>query len=65
MNHFSNTLSHTIHSYLDHLGGGLHKPDADKYSVFYSLCQAVFYVFVFRHRSLLEMEGGQYLHTAA
>ena len=46
-------------SYLDHLGGGVHKPDADKYSVFYSLCQAVFYVFVFKHRSLLEMEGGR------
>ncbi len=39
---------------LDHL-----KPDARQHGPFYSLCQAVFYIFVFKHRPLLEMEGGE------
>ena len=46
-------------SYPDDLGDGIHKPDIDKYSLFYFLCQAVFNVFIFRHRSILEMEGGR------
>lgn len=34
------------------------RPDVVWHAPFYSLCQAVFYLFVFRHKKLLEAEGG-------
>ena len=34
------------------------KPDVKQHGPFYSLCQAVFYIFIFRHEALLEAGGG-------
>ena len=47
-----------------------HKEDAEKFQrisgdfarrhrTFYSVCQAVFYVFVFRHKELMSMDEGE------
>ena len=41
------------------------KPDVRQHGHFYSLCQAVFYVFIFRHKELLEMEGGVFVCVRA
>ena len=46
------------HRYLDQVVQGACRPDVVRHTPFYSLCQAVFYLFVFRHKGLLEMEGG-------
>lgn len=46
-----------IHLYLDNSSGNL-KPDIKQHGPFYSLCQAAFYIFTFRSKSLIEMEGG-------
>ena len=35
------------------------RPELKYHSVFFSLCQAVFYIFVFRHKSLTDMPGGE------
>ena len=37
------------------------KPDVQKHGPFYSLCQTLFYIFSFRHLSLLRMRGGELL----
>jgi hypothetical protein len=34
------------------------KPDIRLHSPFYALCQAAFYIFIFRNKALVEMEGG-------
>lgn len=47
-----------IHQYLETCSPDLMRPDIRQHGPFYSLCQAVFYIFVFRHKALLEMEGG-------
>ncbi len=35
------------------------KPDVQQHGPFYSLCQALFYVFVFRHKEILGSHGGK------
>lgn len=37
------------------------RPEVKHHAVYFSLCQAVFYIFVFRHKSLTEMPGGIYV----
>ena len=39
------------------------RADVSKHGPFYSLCQAMFYVFVFRHKQILETDGGMNQHT--
>ena len=38
-------------------------PYVARHGPFFSLCQSVFYIFVFRHQSLVEMENGESLYT--
>ena len=47
--------------YIDECSPEHMKPDVQQHGHFYSLCQAVFYVFIFRHKGLMEMEGGVYV----
>ncbi len=47
-------------SYLDETNPENCKPDVTQHGPFFSVCQALFYIFVFRHKSLLEMAGGMY-----
>lgn len=51
-------IVHWIHCYIDTHDASCVTPDAGKYGPFYSVCQALFYMFVFRHKQLLELEGG-------
>lgn len=51
-------MVHWIHCYIDTHDASCVTPDAGKYGPFYSVCQALFYMFVFRHKQLLELEGG-------
>ncbi|KAK3717337.1 hypothetical protein QZH41_011568, partial [Actinostola sp. cb2023] len=51
-------LIHWIHCYIDVHDATCAGPDAARHGPFYSVCQALFYMFVFRHRSLLELEDG-------
>lgn len=51
-------ISHWIHCYIDMHDATSVGPDANKYGVFYSVCQALFYMFVFRHKQLLDLDGG-------
>lgn len=48
-------LVHWIHDYLDKKGSG--QPDVDAHCSFYCACQALFYIFCFKHTQLLE--GGE------
>ena len=34
------------------------RPDVTRHGPFYSLCQAVFYIVVFRHKQILESDNG-------
>ena len=34
------------------------RPDVAKHGPFYSLCQAVFYIVVFKHKQILESANG-------
>ncbi len=34
------------------------RPDVARHGPFYSLCQAVFYVVIFRHKQILESDNG-------
>ncbi|XP_015762344.1 PREDICTED: RNA polymerase I-specific transcription initiation factor RRN3-like [Acropora digitifera] len=51
-------ICHWIHCYIDEHDASSLGPDANKYGPFYSVCQALFYIFVFRHKQLLELEAG-------
>lgn len=44
--------------YLDSTAPENLRPDVKLHGPFYSLCQAAFYVFIFRNKSLVEMDGG-------
>ena len=46
-------FSDWIHSYLNVLDSGVY-PDLHKHATFYSVCQTLLYVFVFRHKCILE-----------
>ncbi len=46
-------FSDWIHSYLNVLDSGVY-PDIYKHATFYSVCQTLLYVFVFRHKSIME-----------
>lgn len=52
------TMMCWIHSYLDTLSPGNIRADPRVHAPFYSLCQAVFYVFAFRSKALLESADG-------
>ena len=48
-----------IHSYIANMGPQVDSAlDLEHHALFYSLCQSLLYVFCFRHRDLLAMEGG-------
>ncbi|XP_064405680.1 RNA polymerase I-specific transcription initiation factor RRN3-like [Halichondria panicea] len=47
-----------IHEYLDGCSPDNMKPEVKLHGPFFSLCQAVFYVFVFRHKALLDSPDG-------
>lgn len=47
-----------IHSYIDMNDAGCLGPDVGKYGPFYSVCQALFYMFIFHHKQLLDREEG-------
>ncbi|XP_070581187.1 RNA polymerase I-specific transcription initiation factor RRN3-like [Ptychodera flava] len=48
-----------IHKYIDGQDGSSRSyPDVNLHGAFYSVCQAVFYVFVFRHQQLLDSAEG-------
>jgi len=51
-------ITHWIHCYIDKHDASCLGPDANKYGPFYSVCQALFYMFIFRHKQLLELEEG-------
>ncbi|XP_031574180.1 RNA polymerase I-specific transcription initiation factor RRN3-like [Actinia tenebrosa] len=51
-------LTHWVHCYIDVHDASCSGPDAARHGPFYSVCQALFYMFVFRHRSLLDLEDG-------
>ena len=44
--------------YLDNTSDDVLRADITNHRVFYSLCQTVFYVFIFHHKALLEMDNG-------
>lgn len=50
--------AHWIHCYIDMHDASCSGPDASRYGPFYSVCQALFYMFIFRHKQLLELEEG-------
>ncbi len=45
--------------YLDGCSPDNMKPEVKLHGPFFSLCQAVFYVFVFRHKALLDSPDGE------
>nr|XP_002740429.1 PREDICTED: RNA polymerase I-specific transcription initiation factor RRN3-like [Saccoglossus kowalevskii] len=48
-----------IHKYIDRQEGSSRSyPDVNLHGPFYSVCQAAFYIFVFRHKQLLETNKG-------
>lgn len=48
-----------LHHYIDSQDGSERNvPDASFHGPFFSVCQALFYVFAFRHKELLEMPNG-------
>ena len=49
--------------YLDMCDPSTLGPYVARHGPFFSLCQSVFYIFVFRHQSLVEMENGESLYT--
>lgn len=51
-------LVNWIHSYIDDFDSTCGKADVNKHGHFYSLCQAAFYIFIFRHSELLDEEDG-------
>ncbi|XP_046855121.1 RNA polymerase I-specific transcription initiation factor RRN3-like [Xenia sp. Carnegie-2017] len=53
-----NLLVSWIHRYIDNINCELAYPDVDKHGPFYSLCQAVFYIYVYRHSCLLQEKDG-------
>ena len=56
-------LVNWIHAYIDEFDSTSGKPDVNKHGHFYSLCQAIFYIFVFCHSNLLEQEDGKVFVT--
>ena len=48
-----------IHSYLDETSQDFVMADPTHHGPFYSVCQAIFYVFVFRSKEILEMKKGE------
>ncbi|KAL9957553.1 hypothetical protein ACROYT_G039195 [Oculina patagonica] len=51
-------VAHWIHCYIDVNDAGCVGPDVSKYGPFYSVCQALLYMFIFRHKQLLDLEEG-------
>ncbi|CAB3982532.1 RNA polymerase I-specific transcription initiation factor RRN3 [Paramuricea clavata] len=51
-------LVNWIHGYIDEFDSTSGKPDVNKHGHFYSLCQAIFYIFVFCHPQLLGHKDG-------
>ncbi|KAJ7386292.1 DNA independent RNA polymerase I transcription factor [Desmophyllum pertusum] len=51
-------VAHWIHCYIDMNDADCVGPDVDKYGPFYSVCQALFYMIIFRHKQLLDLEAG-------
>ncbi|XP_076309467.1 RNA polymerase I-specific transcription initiation factor RRN3 homolog Tif-IA [Tachypleus tridentatus] len=48
-----------IHSYIENLTGSSRViVDTSLHGTFYAVCQAIFYVFAFRHKELIEMKNG-------
>ena len=48
-----------IHKYLDQTSNETLYPDVAHHGAFYSVCQSVFYVFVFRNKEIFEMKKGE------
>ncbi|XP_013415248.1 RNA polymerase I-specific transcription initiation factor RRN3 [Lingula anatina] len=47
-----------VHQYIDQTSDSIRQADVQHHGPFYSVCQAVFYVFVFRHKEMLELKKG-------
>jgi len=45
------------HSYIDHIEESVVVPDQARFGLFYYVCQAMFYIFCFRHRQLMAMSS--------
>lgn len=52
-------MNHWIHQYMSLVSKDKLRADVSKHGPFYSLCQAMFYVFVFRHKQIIETDGGR------
>ncbi|EDO47992.1 predicted protein [Nematostella vectensis] len=52
-------LTHWVHCYIDDHDEACLGADVNKHGPFYSVCQSIFYIFVFRHRQCLETPEGQ------
>lgn len=52
------TRSCSFVSYIDRHDANCIVPDADKHGSFYSVCQALFYMFIYRHKQLLDLKEG-------
>ncbi|KAI6651670.1 RNA polymerase I-specific transcription initiation factor RRN3 [Oopsacas minuta] len=52
------TISQWLHKYIDKTAGISTCPDVIAHGTFYSLAQALFYIFVFRHKLLFDLPNG-------
>lgn len=53
-----------IHNYISQASDSSHT-DIKHHGPFYSLCQAVLYIFAFRHKELLQMPRGENMLSGA
>lgn len=49
-----------VHLYLDNTSEEIVNADVHHHGPFYSVCQAIFYVFVFRSKEIFEMKKGSW-----
>ena len=52
------TISDWLHRYIDKTASISSSPDVIAHGTFYSLAQALFYIFVFRHKLILDLPNG-------
>lgn len=55
-------LTSWINGYISNQDGLEIKSDCRIHGVFYSVCQALFYLIAFRHKDLVNQNKGDYLH---
>ena len=52
------TISDWLHRYIEKTASVSSSPDVITHGIFYSLAQALFYIFVFRHKLILDLPNG-------